>query len=39
MFNEVSLTANDMAAIDRIFPVTGVAGPRFGEDRSKELNI
>jgi aryl-alcohol dehydrogenase-like predicted oxidoreductase len=36
---EVALTAEEMVAIDRIFPVTGVAGPRFGEDRSKELNI
>ena len=37
---EIPLTPADLKAIDAIFPPTGaVAGPRFAEDRSKELNI
>jgi aryl-alcohol dehydrogenase-like predicted oxidoreductase len=37
---EISLTAEELAAIEKIFPRTGaVAGTRHDYDRSKELNI
>jgi aryl-alcohol dehydrogenase-like predicted oxidoreductase len=36
---DVSLTADDLAAIDQIFPLGAAAGGRHDYDRSKELNI
>ena len=36
---DVSLTPDDLAAIDRIFPLGAAAGGRHDYDRSKELNI
>lgn len=37
---DITLTAEELAAIDKIFPRTGaVAGTRHDYDRSKELNI
>jgi aryl-alcohol dehydrogenase-like predicted oxidoreductase len=37
---EITLTPKELEAIDTIFPRSGaVAGARFAEDRSKELNI
>jgi aryl-alcohol dehydrogenase-like predicted oxidoreductase len=37
---DIVLTAEELAAIDRIFPREGaVAGTRHDYDRSKELNI
>jgi aryl-alcohol dehydrogenase-like predicted oxidoreductase len=37
---DIALTPAELTALDAIFPRTGaVAGPRFAEDRSKELNI
>jgi aryl-alcohol dehydrogenase-like predicted oxidoreductase len=36
---EISLSPDELAAIDRIFPVGAAAGGRHDYDRSKELNI
>ena len=36
---DISLTAEELAAIDRIFPLGAAAGGRHDYDRSKELNI
>jgi aryl-alcohol dehydrogenase-like predicted oxidoreductase len=36
---EIVLTANELAAIDRLFPRGAAAGARHDYDRSKELNI
>jgi len=37
---EITLSDDELEAIDAIFPRDGgVMGPRFGEDRSQELNI
>ena len=36
---DISLSADELAAIDLIFPLGAAAGGRHGYDRSKELNI
>jgi aryl-alcohol dehydrogenase-like predicted oxidoreductase len=36
---DISLTAKELAAIDRIFPLGAALGGRHEYDRSKELNI
>ena len=36
---DIELTADDLAAVDRIFPPGAAAGARHDYDRSKELNI
>jgi aryl-alcohol dehydrogenase-like predicted oxidoreductase len=36
---EIELTGQELAAIDRIFPLGAAAGARHDYDRSKELNI
>ena len=36
---EITLSASETDEIDRLFAPSSVAGPRFAEDRSKELNI
>jgi hypothetical protein len=36
---DISLSADELVAIDRIFPAGAAAGGRHDYDRTKELNI